>query len=860
MNMKTNQSIRTVLIVVMMISLLFLTGNPNPSNQGSVSNWSNQASTVSAYHGRFHPGTVRKKVISSSPKLETPPKASLKEIQSTYLTFQESIYRRKIELRFANNKIVSKNHIISIKLNTFEMMKETKLPFSKDQLYFTLADGKTRIPHRIESGFGKLDTKYWLQLPEIDSSRTTILFVVFGPGVSATGSPSKPFAPSEPSLLSFYYFDDAVSEDIFDISHPQQQAKFVNLTYQSDFRWGMSSEPMKRDRSFPVMYNWKNSYSDDGEDDSTYLVLPLPLSNPLHQSGSLEVNINRYDISEPITQVLFTDQSHQMVFGLLPDRKPYFQLGGKFNRIVWHTSLQSDRWYRLVLTWDLVHHEVLLFINEKKETLLPSKSVLQFASIKPISAILLGGVPGFSEEYGYNGLIEYVRLYNKAITLPEIIISQRQQQEKNRFPDLQLGKTELIQLGKNKQYWINLLSTQSIPVTEKMKINLIYCNPVNDYHQYDSTLIDPIDPSINTIDRLSKEAVPVFGMNSHFWSNVGTSAKISENHMVYFVGLKVNNPSYIKDLSLEFKWIASYDDKEYANNWYRENYFQGQNEEEDEETETGWLDWLIPSAKACGPFYSFFQLGKSKLKLIGIADGISWYQLEQPIYVNPSISVMQLSYHHTNVLGYLTIQLTDMLCLNENRQLFRVKLLNENNDNFVQKLGGKDEIVISPEYKAKLLVTEKGTLTFQQNEDLGMDMVFQNTGIDPIIFDKNTVHYFENNLFYGLSVYTLQEKLIVDTTIHEILEPVLGLTIQPGEALFYPFLYSFDLDKDTTYKIVVYEGSPNFDIAHYDKIISWAIGDNPFDEFYYYDTTIIQKFWVNSKGKIQFSTQVKHEE
>ncbi|MDD4664249.1 MAG: hypothetical protein PHD83_06280, partial [Caldisericia bacterium] len=375
------------------------------------------------------------------------------------------------------------------------------------------------------------------------------------------------------------------------------------------------------------------------------------------------------------------------------------------------------------------------------------------------------------------------------------------------------------------------------------------------YFQYESTIRDPVDPSINTIDRLSKEAVPVFGMNSHFWSNVGTSTKISENHMVYFVGLKVNNPSYVKDLSIEFEWIASYDEKEYSNSWYWEHF----NEDEKEE-ETGWLDWLIPSAKACGPFYSFFQLGKSKLKLIGIADGISWYQLEQPIYVNPSVSVMQLSYHHTNVLGYLTIQLTDMLCLNDNQQLVRVKLLNENDDQFVQMLRGKDEIIITPEYRAKLLVTEKGTLTFQQNEGWGMDMVFQNTGIDPITFDKKTVHYFENNLFYGLSVYTLQEKLIVDTTIQEMLEPLLGMTIQPGEALYYPFLYSFDLDKDTTYKIVVYEGTTNQDVADYDKIISWAIGDNPFDDFYYYDTTTIQKFWVNSKGKIQFSKKGKANE
>ena len=135
MNMKTNQSIRTVLIVVMMISLLFLTGNPNPSNQGSVSNWSNQASAVSAYHGRFHPGAVRKKVISSSPKLETPPKASIKEIQSTYLAYQESVYRKKIELQFANNKSGSKNHLVSIKLNTYDFVKETgENPF--DEFYY----------------------------------------------------------------------------------------------------------------------------------------------------------------------------------------------------------------------------------------------------------------------------------------------------------------------------------------------------------------------------------------------------------------------------------------------------------------------------------------------------------------------------------------------------------------------------------------------------------------------------------------------------------------------------------------------------------------------------------------------------
>lgn len=795
--------------------------------------------------------------FSHAPTLPKPSASSIKAIQSTFLTFQESIYRRKIELGFANNKIVSKNHIVSIKLNTFEMMKETKLPFSKDQLYFTLADGKTRIPHRIESGFGKLETKFWLQLPEIDSSRKTNLFVVYGPGVASLSIANPSFKPDESSLLAFYYFDDVETETMTDLTYYQRQARFVNLTYQSDFRWGMSSQPMKRDRSFPVMYNWKNSYSDDGKDDSTYLSLPLPLSNPLHQTGTLEVNLNRYDITEPITQVLFTDQYHQMVFGLLPDRRPYFQLGGIANRIVWRTSLQSDRWYRVVLTWDLVHRQVLLFVNEKKETLLPSKSALHFNPIRPVSAVLLGGVPGFSEEYGYNGLIEYVRLYNKAITLPEIISSQRQQQEKNRFPDLQLGNTELVQLGNNKQYWINLSSTQSLPVTEKMKINLIYSNPVNDYYQHNTTLRDPVDPSINTVDRLSKKAVPVFGMNSHFWSKVGTSTVISENHTVYFVGLKVNKPSYIKDLSVEFKWIASYDDREYSNSWYWEQYYDNQMQEEEE---TGWLDWLLPSAKACGPFYSFMYLGKSKLTMIGMAKGIVWFQLEEPIYVNPSVKVMQLSYHHTNVLGYLTIQLTDMLCLNDNQQLVRVKLLNENDDQFVQMLRGKEEIIITPEYRAKLLVTEKGTLTFQQNEDLGMDMVFQNTGIDPITFDQKTVHYFENNLFYGLSVYNVHEKLLIDTTIQEILEPLLGMTIEPGEALYYPFLYSFDLDHDTKYKIVVYRGSTNEGVADYDKIIAWSIGDNPFKDFYYNSTTTIQKFWVNSKGKIIFSKPTEKEE
>lgn len=761
-------------------------------------------------------------------------------------------YRKKIVLNTQYNNKDLKNYIISINVDSLSKIRDSKLSLLCDHIYFTEEDGQTIIPHWLEYGCGRDVTKLWLRIPSLKAHTKKTIYMYYSNEREGSLSDFKNVFQQEPSLVGWYYFDSVNDEKILDFSGHGNNGTLSRLEFGHEWgvRWSYHEA-----RPYIFFNDWQKWYSYLNEK-SIYFTVPAKNLQTLSNTGSIEVRVKFYNLTELITEHIFTDSKNQIEFGKLSNGNLYFRLGNSNNRIVWNTRLNNIQWYHLVISWNIPSNEIKLFVNGKEILPIPSSKKFNFTKINKLENLEFGGYYT-GNNYGLCGFLDCLRIYDKPLTAKEASLFMNINQRSLRFLTYKDEKEELIYSNHENYQQVNFSSVSKYPISDQLELNLIYASPLNEYYythsegeeKYLRSLKEP--PMI--IDRTSNYNNPIFGFSGHFFSYTGTEIQVKNVFYAEFVGLKIDNPGLIRDLKIEFSWLVDYSQREYY------------------EDTIGLLDYFLPSAKACGPFYSYKIIGDSELELVSITNGIYWFRVVKPIYIDPSTCVMQISFKPNYNKGNITIELSDMIFMDKDLQLVRPKLVKKIPTELKNYSRARDDITIPSKYKATFPPIEEGVIYFKQNKKNGLDIVFENRGLDTMVLNNKTFDFIEHNLFKSIHIYNSNDFLILDLSLNDINFLILDLSlddlkdklmyksIESGYCLHFQILPSYLLEKNKYYYITFaegdtdeYEGYIQEDYAH---LTSWILGKDPYryNHIPFTDSyKFLYKFIISDDGTFSF--------
>ena len=232
---------------------------------------------------------------------------------------------------------------------------------------------------------------------------------------------------------------------------------------------------------------------------------------------------------------------------------------------------------------------------------------------------------------------------------------------------------------------------------------------------------------------------------------------------------------------------------------------------------------------------------------------------------------MQISYKPNYKKGNITIELSGMIFMDKDMQLVRPKLVKKIPTELKNYSRARDDITIPSKYKATFPPIEEGVIYFKQNKKNGLDLVFENRGLDTIVLDNKTFDFIEHNLFNSIHIYNSNYFLILDLSLDDINFLILDLSlddlkdklmnksIESGYCLHFQILPSYLLEKNKYYYITFaegdtdeYEGHIQEDYAH---LTSWILGKDPYryNHIPFTDSyKFLYKFIISDDGTFSF--------
>lgn len=751
----------------------------------------------------------------------------------------KNLYRRKIVLDTSDNQRFLSNYIISISLDILTLIRESKVSFQSEQIYFTDEDGKTVISHWTEKGDGKEKTKFWIRIPTIKPKTKKSIFIYYGNDTKYTYSNFKTTFLPEKDLIGWYYFNEPLQTKVLDFSGSGNHSYLSTIRDESNWYWWGAPSPTEK-RPFIFFNDWEAwKYNQD----NVYFSPTFKESKEFEIKGTLEVQLKMYILSEKITQHFLVDSKQHFYLGILPDGSVFLRLGSAGNQIVWDANLKKGQWYHFVCSWDFSKKSINIYVNGKHIKQFPQKVPFIWNQNKSFGDLKFGGYHTTNDEFGFAGFLDCLKLYNRALTKLEAVLLSGVNQSSLRFPEKNLEKEEKVSSKSPERATIDLANLSKIGKTDRCKINLLYASPYNS-RQYKRDRSDQnpellSEPS-NIIDREEAKKQPIFGFDSHFYSYLGTQIIVSDQFLVSYVGLRMNDPKLIETLSIDFAWM-------------HEQYIGYQKQ-------GNLLDFFITNAFACGPGYSYQSIGCSQLIFYSIVNGIYWYKLANPVFIDPTVTIMQMYYQPTKKVGLLQLQLADAIFMTRSKQIVRPEFYTKDPVELPSRSSGADILIFPSQYKASFLPNEKGSIDFRQNKVNGLDLMLKNQGYDKIILDlsyDNTFQYWQQNLFTSIQIYNSKKQQILNISLEDIRNHIMNKEIAYSHLLHFPIIESQYIPKDNQYFITFCKESSikQPEKNEPSKLVSWILGNDPYR--YFYPTldgkNILYELFIDNQGKFHFS-------
>ncbi|MEQ9364793.1 MAG: DUF2341 domain-containing protein, partial [Leptospirales bacterium] len=170
----------------------------------------------------------------NAPKVDESPLA----INATIQGFAGRLYRAPITVDNAANSSTLSNYQIALTVDTAALIAAGKLRPDASDLLFSDSDGKTTIPHWLESGANTATTRVWVRVPELPGGTTRTIYMYYGNPASVTPTaPESVFVRSVGGVLSAYNFDEASGATITDVSGQGNDGTTIGAGAGGDPDW-----------------------------------------------------------------------------------------------------------------------------------------------------------------------------------------------------------------------------------------------------------------------------------------------------------------------------------------------------------------------------------------------------------------------------------------------------------------------------------------------------------------------------------------------------------------------------------------------------------------------------------------------
>ena len=557
---------------------------------------------------------------------------------SDNLSVEEKIfkkYRQQITLDFSENKNNIDNLQISFKINTSALIREGKLSFDCGNIEFIDPDGEIKIPHWIEGNCGKVNTVFWLNIQDIKPKQSKIIFMEYGDNPIINTDGFNEVFPKNDDLVGWYYLNSTNK----DFSNNNNEGKFFDLSYNDNHYWYYNWSEKDNFVSFHnLSMTWMGA--------NTYFEVPSTFNKA---QGALELWVMPIDRLRGscreecplVYKRLFVDTKWDMELGLDLNNNLYFypsQAPGDNYSLI-ENPLNQEEWNHIVVNWDFSDKKIEFYINGEKRNAIIDNISKSWTRVAETGMWQFGGTE-LEMQSGFTGGLDGIRIYNKPISSSLVPELYQENSRSIRFPSYELGSEEIINEGFDPYLPVNLGEIIQIPVTNEVILNPYYFASYEGKEPMVRDYRNNVNPLIS---KHTDELIPVFGMGSHFYPYEGAPIKTENKYLLTHLKLEINSPSKIKDLEIEFKEISTLNT--------RKNTFS------------------TPIVYACGPYYSYSVVGRSKLS--PIEDISNWYKLDVPIFIDEDTENFQLHYIPSGESGELTITLDDVILINENKEYVR---------------------------------------------------------------------------------------------------------------------------------------------------------------------------------------------
>jgi len=726
-----------------------------------------------------------------------------------------SEYKKKIIIPEVGNEEEIKGRQVFIKFDTKSLIDERKLSYDCSNIHFTDSDSE-EVPFWLEGDeCYKEESIFWLNIPSTGPHEEKIIYIYYGnESVSPDSSFEKVFPKQNtPELTGGYFLGPLMMSKDFS-GYGNDGGDYVGdyfIYYYDtpDRNWGH------------YFFNHWGYYG--GSDKANFNVNSLDGTD--FSQGTIEMWIRPYVIESDNYQKIISDSGGNIELGIQPDGDLYFYpaLAASKNYNLIKKPLDEKKWAHLVVTWDFNEKNSIFYVNGEKK-----KNYIENVPIYWKEKINLGdqwNVGGFA----YAGFIDGLRIYSRKLNDQEVADAYKYNAQELRNPEIKTEEEELIlQEGYAANPLVDI-SIDEIPKTDKVIVTDHYANPAESYFEFQAYSYEGNKAYLIPKDK--EDSSVIFGYPIHNDSYVGTPITANSPFLLTNIGLKLNDPSIVKELRVNLLYSEC------------AGIYEGIGEKKSRSFS------IIPVAYACGGCGSW-TVGESKLSFIKERDGIYWYSLDDPILASRKTNIIQIRYWPNNKEGLFSLEIFDLIFQDEKGLFVRSQVQEDQYHYFEQPR--------SDAYYAYFAPSEKGRITFSQsgkNKDLVIS--FENQGTDTFTIDEDS--FVSIRTLFGkyekiksINIRDQSGNIIYSFGIENIMKKTIGQIIIPSES-FSTLLPLTNLENNKSYWITlgIQKTSDRAFPFNQDlrKIIHWTIGEDS----YYYASEIwtdraLYKLDINAEG------------
>lgn len=708
------------------------------------------------------------------------------------------------------------NYLICFVLHIPDLYQNASFSFPLYQIVVLDSDGQTPLSYWVQDDYHQ-DMLLWTRLPIYNPAQPKALYI----GVNQQFE--------YPMLDSSYPFSN------FDSVFTKQDA---NITGQYQFRYNKVASYLEaldvsgnHHNGTISTFSWGENYGGSSGDwdeefkklffseewrttEKTYCTIPNPKQSVLSAwQGSLEMIIDYRD--GPLGNLGFnwedeeySDQKAVFFEDTNGNFSVYYSQGAFYWEFIKnHQAIKmqiplTEKFlqdhhplFHVCCTWDQTLQRYDFYLDGQKQ-----ENVMITSLSKPNSSSLGDLIMGSSSSSDLSPISFFpsVYFYNRSFDSTKLAeMMQKHWHQQNPLLFSQTGNSvETVEKS--------IPDFDGIQLGNALYYDLFYVAPVHaGYYgsSYYGTTLQGRE--VNVLFNEDTDWQPIFGMPNHFYSYVGTYIEVKQPCMVEYVKLKMINPEFIEELNISFSYTSHMSfSKEDS-----QNFSVGK-----------WLDWVklawekfLPSAVACGPFYSHKDYGETPLELVS-SEGDSYiYRLKDPIYIDEEADFMQMQYKCAKKVGRISLKLEDVFVFSEGQYSKGVyapdipmkyshpytKEWNEEKQTFEVDMDGDTTMPLYSEFQVLLLGQEKGMIPniVVQNKGKELAFVLMNEGSEPIIITEESLLSIQmeygDEKWVGFRLIPYHKETLYDTSNGiEILMPfekLLGQTIQPGGSITFPF-------------------------------------------------------------------------